>query len=260
MNPALTAATAVRHDNAGTHSRPEIVLVEAPVALVFNGQSPLVLMATPVALDDLITGWALSERVIDDPSELQVLDIVAEGEAWQVEASIPDALMPRLAGLGRVGAPNSACGLCGTERLSDAMRAPRQAKRVPALPWPTLSELQLLLRTFTDQQVLNQETGAAHAAAWVDDMGTLLREDIGRHNALDKLIGARARSGRSRHAGLLLMSSRASYELVHKAISAGISRMLVMSAPTSAAIALANQYQLELAAFTRELGFTHYAG
>lgn len=258
MTAGLARAEAIRHDAAGTSARLESVVDEAAVALVFNGQSPLVLMATPLALDDLVYGWALSEGVIDSVAQLQILDIVAQGSAWQVEASIADSLMPRLTALSRHGSPNSACGICGTERLADALRAPRAGLRQPAAAWPAVADLPSLLHTFVTNQAINQQTGGAHAAAWLDAQGLLLREDVGRHNALDKLIGARARAGRDQESGLLLMSSRASYELVHKAISAGIGRMLTMSAPTRAAIALAQRFELDLAGFTRDQGFTHY--
>ena len=117
-----------------------------------------------------------------------------------------------------------------------------------------------MLARFEAKQALNQSTGGAHAAAWVDAEGLLLREDVGRHNAFDKMVGARAQTSRAGQAGFAIVSSRASYELVHKAVSAGIGALVAISAPTTAALDLAMAHGLTLVGFARGNTMTLYTG
>lgn len=254
MRAGLRVVPAIR---AGARSAaPEAVIAEQAIALAFNGTSPVVLMATPTDLDDLVLGFALSEQLVASPGDLRVVATEARALGVVVEALVPDAAMTRLESLRRGAFGSSACGLCGTEQLEVAMRPPHGPAPVPT-PWPEPDALEQVLADFVAAQALHADSGGAHAAAWVDAGGLLLREDVGRHNAFDKMIGARARAART-GPGYALVSSRASYELVHKAACAGIGMLIAMSAPTTAAIDLARQQHIRLAGFARGCTMTRY--
>lgn len=245
----------VRRSGSDALERAEVIEEQA-VALSFNGTSPVVLMATPENVDDLAIGFALSEGIIDRADELSVVECLVRDGGIVIECLLPETKLARVHERRRVIAGNSACGLCGTEQLAEAMRAPRHDP-LPVIDWPDAAQLEAWLNEFARLQRFNARTGGAHAAAFVDDDGLLLREDVGRHNAFDKMVGARARAGRL-GSGIAIVSSRASYELVHKAVTAGIGMLIAMSAPTSAATTLASAHRLRLGGFARGRELSRY--
>jgi len=248
----------VRPVNADTD---EAVAVEMPIALTVNGISQAVMLATPLDLEDFARGFALSEGWLAHAGELldiEIDDSRADGLelALRVTAAREQGLKLRRRQLaGRTG-----CGLCGLESLAD-FHTLRPSRVAPVdLPANALARAAAALPR---AQRLNARCGGLHAAAWCTLDGTLqlVREDIGRHNALDKLIGARAsalRGGTSAE-GFVMMSSRASHELVHKAAMAGIGVLACVSAPSSLAIATAQNLGVRLWAFVRESRATRYA-
>jgi FdhD protein len=230
---------------------------ETAVALVYNGQPHAVMMATPLDLEDFALGFSLSEGIIDNATELLDVQVITLEQGMQLSLRIPpqrhEALMQRPRGIeGRSG-----CGVCGTRHIADVLRAPRHAAAGfvvdPVALRRALSELR-------ERQPLNAATGAVHAAAWATPDGALqlLREDVGRHNALDKLIGALARENLQASRGFAVLTSRASYEMVLKSASAGIPLVVAISAPTSLAIDLADEAGITLVGFARDDRCTVY--
>jgi len=250
MNDALADVRALRVQGAHASEHDDTVVVETPVALLYNGKPFAVMMATPTALDDFALGFALSEGIVATPDEFRLVDIVRNADGVALHAAIPqlrfDALQDRRRNLeGRSG-----CGLCGVEALQDALRP------VPRLASPattTMTAIHDALNALAQQQPLNARSGGVHAAGYAHAGGLLVREDVGRHNALDKLIGALTRSEPSIEVrnGFLVITSRASYEIVHKAATAGIGIVVAISAPTDLAIRIAEEAGITLAAFAR---------
>jgi FdhD protein len=234
----------------------DAVAEEIPIAFVYNGRPHAVMMATPADLEDFALGFSLSEAIIATPAECEKVEIVPALAGIELHIAIPPlragAIEDRVRELtGRTG-----CGLCGAQTLDAAVRHPPPVTgdvRVDA------QALQLALDQLGPNQPINAATGATHAAAWVlaDGKIALLREDVGRHNALDKLIGAM--SGRfDPLAGFLVVTSRASYEMVMKAATVGIGALAAISAPTALAIALAQETNLVLIGFARRDGWSVY--
>ncbi|MDI9239191.1 formate dehydrogenase accessory sulfurtransferase FdhD [Lysobacter sp. LF1] len=250
MNEPLHAVRALRLSGDGRASHDDRVIVEAPVALLYNGSPFAVMMATPDALEDFALGFAVSEGIVATPDEFRLVDVVRGDDGIALHAAIPqarfDALETRRRGLeGRSG-----CGLCGVESLQAAMRP---VPPVTASTRVTMPQIHAALAALVGQQPLNALSGGVHAAAFASKHGLLVREDVGRHNALDKLIGAMARSEPALRAddGFAVVTSRASYEIVHKAATAGIGVLVAISAPTDLAIRTAQAAGLTLAAFAR---------
>jgi FdhD protein len=235
----------------------DLVVDEIPVALVYNGISHAVMMATPADLEDFALGFSLSEEIIVGPGQCYGIDVepAAGGIAVQIEiaGSAFMALKERRRSLtGRTG-----CGLCGVDSLDQVCRA--LPSLAPARGFH-VDGVRRALRAIGAEQKLTQLTGAAHAAAWCGMDGTLhiVREDVGRHNALDKVIGAMARGQVAPGAGFLLITSRVSFEMAQKAAVAGVSALVGMSAPTLAAVDLADRAGLTLLAFARGNDFVCY--
>lgn len=228
-----------------------VLPVEMPIAVSFLGIGYAVMMATPHDLEDFAVGFAASERIIDRAE--QVTDIAIGEEARGLLLNIElvrereDVVLQRVRH--RVG--ESSCGLCGIENLDQAFRPLPRAPR----PAADISRAALFqsLETIRAHQPLNRATGAVHAAALADSSGRLLaaREDVGRHTALDKLIGHCLRAGVDRSSGFVLLTSRCSYELVEKAALAGVPLLMTVSAPTSLAVERAQEAGLTLIALAR---------
>ncbi|MET0250100.1 MAG: formate dehydrogenase accessory sulfurtransferase FdhD [Sphingobium sp.] len=226
------------------------VAEEVPVAIEYNGIGYAVLMATPTDLGDLALGFAFAERLLapDDPAF--EVDAAAVADGVIVRANLPAARVDALFDRVRHRASDSSCGLCGVENLEQAIRPlPRVTGRSRATPQALFAALDALPR----HQPLNRATGAAHAAAWVAADGTirLVREDVGRHNAFDKLIGAMRRIGATWDGGFALLSSRCSYELVEKAVLANCPLLVTISAPTRLAAERARAAGLALHVLAR---------
>nr|WP_244160096.1 formate dehydrogenase accessory sulfurtransferase FdhD [Paracidovorax cattleyae] len=234
----------------------DAVASEVPVALVFNGLSHAVMMATPSDLQAFALGFALSEGLIDTPADCRGIEVFSRsgpqagggGAACEVHLEIATRCYARLKERRRALAGRTGCGLCGIDSLQALDLVP---ERVRTRPWAAALPAGVVLRAVAAMpglQVLNATAGALHAAAWATPEGELtdLLEDVGRHNALDKLIGRLALQGRSGEDGFVVMSSRASYELVRKCARLDIPLLATVSAPTSLAVDLAAQAGIAL--------------
>jgi FdhD protein len=228
----------------------DAVASEVPLALSYNGESFAVMMATPLDLEDFALGFSLSEAIICSADELSGIDVHAHLEGFAIDMRIPQARAEMLASRARNVTGNSGCGLCGTRELEQVLRHPAPVAHGQAL---RATALQRGLAALGAAQPLNQATGATHAAAWagMDGQLVLLREDVGRHNALDKLIGAMAQSRIEVANGFLILTSRASYEMVQKAATFGIGLIAAISAPTALAIHFAEACEVTLVGFAR---------
>lgn len=233
------------------HTRKEdSVAEEVPVVLVYNTLPHVVMLTTPLNLEDFALGFSLTEEIIQHPAELQAIRVFQRSKGVEVRITIPEARMQQLHGKGRNMTGRTGCGLCGASTLEQAIRPPKPV--AAGLPLDA-ALLATAMADMYQKQTLNQITGAVHAAAWLDPQCgvTVVREDVGRHNALDKLIGALAKAQCNFEQGWLLVTSRASYEMVQKASSVGITLLAAISAPTGLAIRLAEECGLTLVGFTR---------
>lgn len=248
--PAATQALLrIGADGSRTLVERDLAL-EVPIALEFNGFGYAVLMATPDDLEDLTTGFLLSERVLQPGDPAIEIDTHATDKGIIVRANLPPERAAGLLDRVRHRTSDSSCGLCGIENLDQAMRPlPRVTRKTAAGDAAVFRALASL----SAHQALNARTGAAHAAALVDAAGgiRLVREDVGRHNAFDKLIGAMHRSGAHWDDGFALLSSRCSFELVEKAALADCPLLVTISAPTSLAVERARSAGLDLRVLAR---------
>ena len=223
---------------------------EVPVALTYNRLSHVVMMATPADLEDFALGFSLTEGIIGCHDDLQAIRLLPRDGGIEVAMTITEPWFDRLATQRRNLTGRTGCGLCGAERIEQALRFPEPVGDNVRV---THAALQGSLLAMKAHQPLQGVTGATHGAAWCDLDGniTLLREDVGRHNALDKLIGALVRVGFNPRQGFVLVSSRASYEMVFKAARAGMELLMAVSAPTTLAIEFAERCGLTLVGFAR---------
>jgi FdhD protein len=230
----------------------DCVAEEVPVAMVYNGVSFAVMMATPHDLHDFALGFSLSEGLIATIEQLRDVQVRTLLEGIEVAMRVaPEAHAAHLNHTHERLLPGrSGCGICGTRDLEQAIR---QNPPVGAGSTLTHDALENALAELQTRQPMNAATGAVHAAAWANSNGdiVLVREDVGRHNALDKLIGAMRRANVDPNAGMTLVTSRASYEMVTKSASAGITLLAAISAPTALAIELARSAGITLIGFTR---------
>lgn len=234
-----------------THSRKEdCVAEEVPVVLVYNTISHVVMLTTPLNLEDFALGFSLTEEIIRHPAELLSVKVLQRAKGVEVRMTIPEQRFEQMSGKGRNMTGRTGCGLCGASSLEQAVRRPRLVGQGLPLDAALLSGA---MEQMHQKQSLNQITGAVHAAGWLaPERGVVaVREDVGRHNALDKLIGSLAKANSDFEAGWLLVTSRASYEMVQKAACVGITLLAAISAPTALAIQLAEECGLTLVGFTR---------
>jgi len=242
----------------GDEALNEIVAEEVAVALVYNGISHAVMMATPCDLEDLARGFSLTEGIVDKLSEIYDIEVEAVGRGVEVRLEIAAQRMAGLQERRRNLAGRTGCGLCGVESLEAALR-PVPAIRATA-PVSRRS-IDRAMAALPRLQLINRVNGATHAAGWASADGTLIevREDVGRHNALDKLCGALARRAAVEPGGFVVVTSRCSYEMVQKAAVLGAAAIAAVSAPTSLAIETAEQAGIALVAFVRDGRLTAYA-
>lgn len=223
---------------------------EAPVALEFNGLSYAVMMATPADLPDFALGFALTEGLAAHSRDLTDLAVAEVPAGWIVRAQLAGLGVVQLTDRVRARVAESSCGLCGIENLEAVARPlPPVAPHAAITPTAIFAALAAL----RDHQPLTRATGGAHAAALCDTGGAIItvREDVGRHNALDKLIGALAGTGRSPADGFILSTARCSYEIVEKAVRAGATALVTISLPTSLAVERARAAGLSLWSLAR---------
>lgn len=242
-------AVEVRPDGS-RHSVSRDWVPEAPVALEFNGLAYAVMMATPADLADFATGFAMTEGLAAGPGEVTDLAVAEVDLGWIVRATLSGLGAGQMGERVRARVSESSCGLCGIENL-EALASP-----LPPVAAHDAIEPQAIfaaLAALEHCQPLNRATGAAHAAAFCDPAGTIVgvREDVGRHNAMDKLVGALARQGQLLRPGFILSTARCSYEIVEKAVRAGATSLVTVSLPTSLAVARAKSAGLSLWALAR---------
>ena len=254
--PGVRAAAVSPWRDGQARHQADWLAEEVPVALVFNGLSHAVMMATPADLDDFALGFALTEGLIDSPAALYGCEVQAVEPGIELRLTVSSRCFEALKDRRRTLAGRTGCGLCGTDSLAQVQR---DLPRVPAstVAPAALAAAQRGLRAW---QAVQQLTGATHAAAWCALDGTVLtvREDVGRHNALDKLIGAMLRARVDAAAGFILITSRASFEMVQKAAMAGVGLLAAVSAPTALAVDTAQRCGLALAGFVRDDHFVAY--
>ncbi len=223
---------------------------EVPVALVFNGISHAVMLASPLDLDDFALGFALTEGLLSSRAELYGIDVVPLTNGIEVRLEVAAACEFRMKERRRNLSGRTGCGLCGTESLDQVVRPMPAIERAIVVEPSAVSRA---LKAMAGRQPLQRASGAAHAAAWceVDGQVGLLREDVGRHNALDKLVGALVAAAVPASTGFITVTSRASVEMVQKTLMAGVGLLVAVSAPTALAVRVARDHGLALAGFAR---------
>ena len=231
--------------------RMDWVAEEVPVALEYNGISHAVMLATPSDLEDFAVGFSRTEGIVDDMAQIFDFDQVQSAQGFTLSLKIASSCLSRLKDRRRSMAGRTGCGLCGTDSLEHALRYPQTVAATP-----TRFEAAAVARALGDlrgRQLLLGVTGATHAAAWCNAAGEigLVREDVGRHNALDKLVGALLRAQVVAGKGFILISSRASYEMVQKAATAGVTVLAAVSGVTALAIEVAETAGVALLGFAR---------
>ena len=233
-----------------THATPDFLAEEVPVALVYNGISHVVMMASPKDLELFAIGFSLSEGIIDHPQEIYGIDVVKACNGLEVQIELSSRRFMGLKERRRALAGRTGCGVCGVEQLNDI------GKPVTPLPFTqtfNLANLDKALEHLNDVQPIGQLSGCTHAAAWVLPSGDIIggHEDVGRHVALDKLLGRRARESDVWQQGAALVSSRASYEMVQKAAMCGVEILFAVSAATTLAVEVAERCNLTLVGFCK---------
>jgi FdhD protein len=274
--PALTSAEVPvqRWKQGELTSTTDFVTEEVPVSLVYHGVPHVVMLASPADLEDYAVGFTVSEGLVGHPREIQSIEVARGADSIEVRIGIAGERFAELLRRRRNLTGRSGCGLCGAETVEEAIRP-----AVPVARGPMVSavDLHAALLQLESMQPVNARTGSIHAAAWVlpgqgvsqggsrdvnQDVGKgiqFVREDVGRHNALDKVIGALVRSEGDVTAGYALITSRASFEMIQKAAAAGITFVAAVSAPTALAIRMAQQSGVTLVGFARRDSHVVYA-
>ncbi|MGL4543034.1 MAG: formate dehydrogenase accessory sulfurtransferase FdhD [Polymorphobacter sp.] len=245
--------SALKPDATASEAVERRVIIEAPVAIEYNGIGYAVMMATPIDLEDFAIGFSLSERLIDRVDQILAIDIHETELGWILRIQLPLENAETVNARARQRVSESSCGLCGMDNLEAVMRPlPQVTARMDVRDAALFSALSAL----RDHQPLNIATGSAHAAAFcmVDGSIVLTREDVGRHNALDKLIGALAKAEIDAAGGFILVTARCSLELVQKTILANCPMLVTISAATDLAIAVADKSGLRMISLARPDG------
>ncbi|WP_342119671.1 formate dehydrogenase accessory sulfurtransferase FdhD [Pseudoduganella sp. OTU4001] len=253
----------VRHRGAASTNATDNVAEEVPIALVFNGISHAVMMATPRDLEQLAVGFALTEGIVRSRAEIYDIEVHQLPAAAEVQLTIAQGAFMQLKERRRSLAGRTGCGVCGIESLAlldldpEPMATPACHAATSGLIAPAIARA---ARELGQHQALMRETGGVHAAAWCSPDGAVqcVFEDVGRHNGMDKLVGQLAMQGTDLRQGFIFLSSRASYELARKAARVQVPLLATISAPTSLAIDIARKAGLKLASFCRADGFVEY--
>ena len=226
------------------------IILEAPIAIEYNGIGYAVMMATPIDLEDYAVGFSMSEGLVSHTDDILVIDVHKADLGWILRIQVPQENAAKVFARARQRVSESSCGLCGMDNLEEVMRPlPHITAQIEVADAAIFSALSAL----RSHQTLNAQTGSAHAAAFCRPNGAILatREDVGRHNALDKLIGALARGNIDISAGFIVLTARCSLELVQKAILANCPMLVTISAATDLAIDMAEKSGLRLISLAR---------
>ncbi len=231
------------------------VAEEVPVALIYNGTPHAVMMATPADLEDFAVGFSLSEGIIERAQDIEEIAVSEVAAGITVNMWIADEAFQKLADQKRTLAGRTGCGLCGIESLEQAVRPLSPVRSEQTYD---IGNIRRGLADLGAKQIINAETKSVHAAAWATPNGEVqvLREDIGRHNALDKVLGALARNGTNAAGGFLYLTSRCSYEMVQKANVMGVPLIVAISAPTALALELAQTNGMTIIGIARDDAMT----
>ncbi|WP_239326308.1 formate dehydrogenase accessory sulfurtransferase FdhD [Snodgrassella gandavensis] len=235
------------------------VSAEIPVALVYNGISHVVLMATPANITELALGFSLSEGIIENAEQIYAIEISEYQHGIVAEIELASAAFSRLKSRRRQMSGRTGCGLCGIDSLAAVQPELKPVLRTTDIDFSVIGRA---LTDFNQHQQLRAQTGSVHGVVWVDMSGRIVtvREDIGRHNALDKLIGWGMHAKVDWKQGFVVLSSRASFEMVMKSAITGIGCIVAVSAPTTYAIDLAHKANITLVGFARhnrQVIYTH---
>jgi FdhD protein len=249
--PSYQQSSVERWQGSEYNTQTDYIAEEVPVSLVYNGTPHVVMLMTPANLEDFALGFSITEGIILQPEEILSTHVYNRSNGIEVRLEIPENRFCNIADKGRNLTGRTGCGLCGASTLEQAVRYPNPVVSGLKLP---MSELISALTAIGHQQPINKLTGAVHAAAWaLPGQGIqYVREDVGRHNALDKIIGLLLRLGKNPAEGYVVITSRASFEVAQKAASVGISLLAAMSAPTGLAIRIAEETGLTLIGFARQ--------
>ncbi|GLS31426.1 FdhD protein [Mesorhizobium albiziae] len=258
--PAITSTTRIARRASGTSSAARMVPEETPVAFSYAGTTHAVMMASPADFEDFALGFSLTEGIIASPDEIEAIEVEDLGAGIDIQIRLKDKANTRFEARRRRLAGPVGCGLCGIESIEEAMRSVDDVRQSPL----TLSPADIVqsVKLLSKQQPLHAETGAVHAAGfYVPGKGVVAaREDVGRHNALDKLAGALARAGVDGATGAVVVTSRVSVEMVQKTAAIGASFIIAVSAPTALAIRTADESGMTLVALVRGEDFDIFTG
>lgn len=256
--PTIRSARAIRYRNDGSVAVRRDLPEEVPVALVFNGTTHAVMMATPADIGDFACGFAVTEQIVGTLAEIERYETIESKDGIEARLWLNDQRADALAARRRVLTGPVGCGLCEIDSLKEAARKVPHIGKAPLRLRP--DEVCGAIRGLRAHQPLHDQTVAAHAAGFfIPGEGMVLaREDVGRHNALDKLIGAICRAGLDPSQGAAVITSRVSVDLVQKCAISGISTLIAVSAPTGYAARVADEAGMTLIAFAREDGFEVY--
>ncbi|WP_439685935.1 formate dehydrogenase accessory sulfurtransferase FdhD [Cupriavidus oxalaticus] len=252
----------VRHKDIAARPALDNVAEELPVALVYNGISHAVMMATPLDLEAFAVGFSLTEGIVAHNAQIHDIEVSVHRHSAEVRLQINEQAFAAMKAQRRALAGRTGCGVCGIESLALLDLEPARIREPARRLVPSRELLERAVSALPSHQRLMRATGGVHAAAWCNASGEILHafEDVGRHNGLDKLIGHLAMQRVALGHGFVLLSSRASYELVRKAARMNIQMLATISAPTSLAIRIAEQAGLRLLSFCRADGYVDYTG
>ncbi len=265
--PGYVHRRITRHRMGEAQEASDDVGQEWPVALVFNGISHAVMMCTPRDLEAFAVGFSLTEGIVERGSDIQDIEVYFrdDGSAIphaEVHVQVVQQAFMALKDKRRAMAGRTGCGVCGIESIELLDLEPERVAETGFLKRLSSDAIAQAARELPAHQALSKLTGGLHAAAWCDETGAVMYafEDVGRHNALDKLIGHLVLKRVDTTQGFVFLSSRASYELVRKVARVGVPMLVTISAPTSLAISIAEKAGVRLVSFAREKGFVEYGG
>jgi FdhD protein len=253
----LLETVSVRWDGDAQSEQTEPVVEETPVAIVYNGIPHVVMMATPADLEDFALGFSLTEELIGSPDDLERLEVVRYSRGVEIQAIVAERCAATIAERTRRLTGRTGCGICGADGVDAVLKTIHPVRSGHPI---AVGAVRRAFELLAERQPLNAASGAVHAAGWATADGTLelVREDVGRHNALDKLIGAAITAKVDPTAGFVLVTSRASFEMVQKTAVLGAPLMAAISGPTGLAVRVAQQSGLTLVGFARGARLTAY--